>query len=171
MMDTQKTHDGQKVTIYVNNDMGFGLGTVEARLFKTGTKKYAQYDNAAYCQYKPKGARKMRGMVATYKPWLVVLEGWGLPKFNNWDPPKSGAGVETQSGKFSTCDDRWELSGDIFVADVVSQTGAKVVADYRYTHGFNTHDRYSSRWGWGSTIAARLCNFYQERANVRRATH
>lgn len=135
--------NGKKVTIYFNTSAGFGLGTVEARLYETGTKKYAQYQNAPYAQYKPKGARKMRGMVVTYQPWMVILEGWGLPKFNNWQAPKDhGDGVTTQKGKFMGCDERWEMAGDIFIADVVGKTGAAVVADYRYTQGFSAHDSF-----------------------------
>lgn len=142
-MEMATQFDGDKVTIYFTNDFGFGIGSLEARLYETGTKQYAQYANAAYCRYKKKGARTKRGMIASgYRPWLVILEGWGLPKFDNWQPPQDDGAVITQKGKFMGCDERWEMAGDIFVADVVGKTGAETVADYRHTHGFNAHDRF-----------------------------
>lgn len=135
--------DGQKATLYFNNDFGFGIGSMEVRLYETGTRTYAQYDGAGYVSYKKKGARTVRGMVFTYKPWMVALEGWGLPKFDNWRAPQKNGEVVTQRGKYSSCDERWEQMGDLFVADVQGQTGAKLLADFRYTKGFNPHDRFT----------------------------
>lgn len=133
----QKKH---KVTMYYQSEWLPGIKKIEVHLVDVGARKYAQYDNAPYCRYRPKRARKDRELQLAFQPWLVVVEGWGHPDFENWQAPRPGhvRGVVLQEMKYSMCDERWARDGDGFV-EALKAAGVRVVADFRHTQGFNSY--------------------------------
>lgn len=131
----------RKATMYWQGELMPGVKKLEVHLVDVGTGKYAQYDNAPYCVFRPKRARKDRKLQLSSRPWLVVVEGWGHPDFDNWQAPQLGnvPGVVVREMKYSFCDERWDQDGDKFV-DALKAGGAQVVADYRHTQGFNPYN-------------------------------
>ena len=119
----------QKVTIYVTSEFFGSVQSREGYLIEHGTKKYAQYSNAPYVQYIPKGKRKIVGFVKGYKPYLLIVNGWNLPKsqgmFENSITNKDN--VTIKKSTYSCFDDRYKSDFDV----IINQYKHLFVADYR----------------------------------------
>jgi hypothetical protein len=131
-----------KATIYSENSFGMGYSKHEVRALKIHAAPYAQYSSAIHVQFVPKGARRGRSFTQTYKPTLVVLDGWGhtlAPPSMFGTPEVSPRGLVVRQGRHSGFSDEW---GNEFRAQLAayleSNPGARLMADY---HGFNTHQR------------------------------
>lgn len=122
--------NNDKVTVCYVNSNGFAMGVsvVEGRLLAHGRRQYAQYDAAPFVDLKPKGARLARRLQMSYRPYLVILEGWGLDvKQEIWNAPTERNGVSVYSGRYSAFDPRWTQEFDTMLAT----RGLKMIADYR----------------------------------------
>lgn len=134
------TKDMQKVTIYVDSDFGMGIRKIEGFLYSHGIKRYAQYHNAPFVNFVQKGKRKLVGIQKTYKPYLLIVDGWNQPEPDGMFKPEpiSEAGfAKVYEGRYSSFDDRWDSDNDAKIA----AAGVKVIADYRHTSGFDPMDR------------------------------
>ena len=127
----------QKVTVYSKGMLG--INQYEVRLVKHGTKKYAQYGNAPFVHFVPKRCRKARGIQGSYSPWILVLDGWGHPKMDVWQPAREEHGCIVQEALYGGCDPRWDTDADTKLDAYIAETGVDVVGDYRHTKGFNPH--------------------------------
>lgn len=109
MMTTTETVGFGKATIYTTD--GFGCVTkIEVRGGSVEIGPYAQYREALKVRYVPKGARKTRGFVKDYKPYVVVLEGHGHPTPNGmFDNGKRETtnGVTAVQSQYHAFDSRW----------------------------------------------------------------
>ena len=71
------SNEKRKVTLYFKGEFLGNIIKYEVYLIDYGTQKYAQYDSAPYVSFmKPRG-RTVLGMQQSYKPSLIILEGWG----------------------------------------------------------------------------------------------
>jgi hypothetical protein len=139
-----------KATIYLMGDFGMGFTKLEVSELKTCTAPYAQYTNAVHIGYKPKGARKMRGTVQTYKPNAVILEGWGhpdAPAAMEPDPENPNC----SRSKHMSHDAGWQTDFDKWIAEYVASSKAKVIADYR---NHNSNEAPSFGVGYSSVMTA-----------------
>lgn len=118
-----------KVTIYISGMIG--VTATEARLVAHGRKQYAQYKDAPFIHFKPKGKRKVRGWCEGYKPFAVVVEGWGHPAPPSpWVEEPSGVeGLFIRKGKYSGYDSGYETDFNVWF----STQSFPVVVDYRAT--------------------------------------
>lgn len=73
----------QRVTLYIQSEFGIGFNKHEGTLIEFGRRKYAQYDAAPFVDMTPKRKRKAYRFLQGYKPWMVLVEGWGHPDVGN----------------------------------------------------------------------------------------
>jgi len=57
----------------------FGISKMEVKNLETERKKYAQYENALYVRFIPKGKRKLRQMVLVPSDYILILDGHNHP--------------------------------------------------------------------------------------------
>lgn len=130
-----KANDPRKVTVYYNSEMGMGINRVMGYLVGHGTQKYAQYNNAPYVDFIPKGKRTARRVLKTYRPYLLVLKGWETPAPGDmWRLVSKTDDATVSQSKYSAFDERWETDFD----SQVEKADCKVIADYRHTNGFRS---------------------------------
>jgi len=119
-----------KATIYTKSELFGNILKKEVTLLKHGRKQYAQYRDAPFVEFVPKRARIARRITETYKPFLLIVEGWKQPD------PDSAYGSSTDHGAYSVSQGRYSSFDDRWVDDFnakVKTWNLKVIADYRYT--------------------------------------
>lgn len=125
----------EKVTIYRRSEMMGNVVKVEARSVDVERVAYAQYRDAIKLQFIPKGARKPRGLVETYRSSLLVLEGWGHPDpdaiFDESKAETGTDGVTTVRGRYAAFDEGWARDFDAKIRAHLEATGARVLWDTR----------------------------------------
>lgn len=123
-----------KVTIYHKSDLMGNIIKTEARLVEHGTRKYAQYDNAVFVNFVPKRKRKVRGLIATSRPYVLILEGWGHPDPDSLFGPAERSettGVGFARGRYSAFSGGWVADFEKRINPYLESGKAAVVADYR----------------------------------------
>jgi len=137
-MKRQKTDlISRKVTLYFSGDMGLAVHKVEARAFFFQIGQYAQYPSAVEVAWIAKGQRLPRQTVQTYKPSMLILEGWGHPDpASMWGEESASGGVVTRAARFSACSSEWQSEFDTMIAAHIEASGAKVVVDFRGHNAF-----------------------------------
>lgn len=96
----------RRVTLYVKG--GFGRRKIEAHWFKVYRRPSAQYANAFFVEYKPRGNRGVFRLEET-SPSLVVLLGWEHPEFQEvFQKTSSVGGFMVSTSRYASCDKRWE---------------------------------------------------------------
>ena len=131
----------RKVTIYYHGEM-FGLiHKVEARAYFVRTGEYAQYSSAVFCHFVPKGGRNPRGFVQTFRPSLLILDGWGHPDpAGMFGEPEQQGPVVVQRSRHSAFSPEWQSEFDAMInAHILAlrtDVLLPVLADYR---GHNPH--------------------------------
>ncbi len=125
----------KKVTIYLTSSwVGMGVRKCEARLVDHGRRKYAQYSSAPFVHFIPKRKRKVRQYVEGYKPYALILAGWGHPDPASAFVPVSNDGkVEVSQSRYTLFDDRWDTDFDAKIDAYVAERSVEVVADYRWS--------------------------------------
>lgn len=123
----------KKVTIYVKGEFMGNFHKVEATAYLVELVPYAQYADAVRFVFKGKGKRLLRAAVQTFRPSLVVLEGWG-----HIDPPGmwggkavESAGVTLVQSTYTSCDEGWNHDFNKLLTDYVAKSGAKILHDFR----------------------------------------
>lgn len=121
----------KKVTIYTGAT--FGIQKYEGTLVDCGTKKYAQYDNAPFVAYIPKGKRKTTGFIKGYKPYILIVEGFGHPAPDDMFLPPiiSETGVAVSKTRYSCFDDKYSHDFDAKIAEHLKT--CVVIMDNRFT--------------------------------------
>lgn len=131
-----------KATIYTDSEFMGNIMKHEAKeLIEHGTKKYAQYNKAPFVKWIPLGKRKPVGITKSgSSPMLLILEGVGHPNPESmWGEGKKVGDATVTEVKYASFDDRWEKDFDTMIDKYIAESGAKVIADYRHTKGFNSH--------------------------------
>lgn len=79
-MTEPKTYE--RATIYRCPEFGMGYRAYRVRNLTITYRRYAQYENAVELRFIPKGKRRERVIMETYKPTTVVVEGWDAPLYD-----------------------------------------------------------------------------------------
>ena len=69
----------RRVTLYIQTAFGLGRRRIEASRLVVWRDHYAQYTDAFFVRFKTRGKRRLRQLMQTYPPDLVVLLGWDHP--------------------------------------------------------------------------------------------
>ncbi len=131
---THRTH--QLVTIYTPSDFLGNIVKIEARLIDHGRRPYAQYQAAPFVRFIPKGKRNPRSLVATSKPFILILSGHGHPDPDEMllpSEPSATPGVTMRRGRYSSFDPRWVTDFNARINPYIAAKSGIVVADYRHT--------------------------------------
>jgi hypothetical protein len=70
----------EKVTLYLQGEFFGNFHRVECKWVEVTRRPYAQYPDALWLRFVPKGKRNPRGTVLAYDPHAVILEGWATPE-------------------------------------------------------------------------------------------
>ena len=117
-----------KATIVSQGEFGMSYRVDHVRDLRVYLGKHAQYTAAVHASFVVKGCRKRVGFVQSYRPNLIVLEGWAdvnVPSM--WGDAKKGDGATTQTSRGLSCSGLWSDEARAAVA----ASGAKVVRDFR----------------------------------------
>jgi hypothetical protein len=121
----------RKVTLYLTDENWFfgNVNKIEATAYGVRTGKYAQYTEAVFILFVPKGKRNSRGLVQASHPNVLILDGWGHP---DPDPMMvKGEMPGTQESKYTGWDPRWESDFDARINPYIKESGVQVLADHR----------------------------------------
>ena len=129
------TQNYTNVTLYAPTGvMSSNLVKIECRTLRVEVGPYAQYAAAVRFTYVPKGSRKEREHVETYRPCAVILAGHG-----HMDPDglfdestrKTEGNISTVRSRYLSCDPRWQSDFDAKLAGYVAEGKGRIVADFR----------------------------------------
>jgi hypothetical protein len=123
--------NNEKVTIYLTGDFMGCPHAIESYLIEHGTTNYAQYNNVPYVHFKPKGKRNALRHCKGFHPFILILEGWGLPPPPDmFSAPEVQDGMTIRSGKYPCFDERYITDFNKFIDPLLKEH--KIIADYRY---------------------------------------
>lgn len=122
-----------KITIFYSTEFFGSVSKIEARLIDHGRIAYAQYKNAPYVDFIPKGKRKASRYLKAYKPYLLILEGHslGIEPGDMFGDGEKRDGVTVKKSKYQAFDDRHLTDFDAIVDPLIDSGRVKVIADYR----------------------------------------
>jgi hypothetical protein len=127
----------KKVTIYSTSEFFGDVTKVEAILVEIGRRDYAQYRNAPYVIFIPKGKQKQFIKRALEYAYLLVIEGWNHPPpFDMMTPltdDGTGTGTKTQQSRYPSFDDRYKTEFDELMNPYLEKQ--TVILDVRKTAG------------------------------------
>ena len=128
------TNNKTPCTIYTRSEFMGNIVKYEGKLIEHGTTEYAQYKNAVFVKYVPKGKRKVRGFVQGYGPSLLILEGVGHPEPDNmYNKAKKSetTGMMVSSSRYSSHDERWQTDFNQMIESHIQKNAVNVMGDYR----------------------------------------
>ncbi|CTQ45718.1 hypothetical protein [Roseibium aggregatum] len=121
-----------------------GLGNVVVKhvwLLRHSREKWAQYNSAVKISYVRKGARKARGMVYSYAPYVILIDGWqDIPSQAIFGASKPGntPNVTVSSARYSSFDEGWSRDFE----SAIDLSKFKVLADFRDINTYNAEEAY-----------------------------
>ena len=131
----------QKVTIYYKGEFGMAVNKVEGRLKDFGTRKWAQYNNAAYVNMIPKRKRKVRGFMQTYNPYLVLVLGWDHADIKDgMEVISDSPSMTVKQSRHMSFSDEWTNEADSVLDAYLEKEEVTVLGDYRETKGFSSYN-------------------------------
>lgn len=129
----QKCKNEKLITVFVSG--AFGIHKHEGKLVNLGRRNYAQYVDRPSVSWIPKGKRKAMGHIATYDPWLVVIEGHGHISPPNSFTPKTltETGFVVSKTRYGSFDRNYKTEFDAELTQYIA--GKNVLIDCRATIG------------------------------------
>lgn len=124
----------KNVTLYTRNSMMGNISAIECREVRVTVRPYAQYSHAVHVEFVKKGARKFRGFVQSYRPSLVIVDGYkALKPAGLFERGKKTTfeGGSMEQAQYAGCSEEW---GNDFATDLdkwAAETGREIVADFR----------------------------------------
>jgi hypothetical protein len=124
---------GEKVTIYTTSEFMGNVVKYEGFLVGHGRRRYAQYPDAPFVEFIPKGKRKPVRIQKAYNPYLIILAGWGgdNPEPEPMCPPEGGM------SKYASFDIGWRNDFDVRLAWALEHRTIAILADYRHNQMVN----------------------------------
>ena len=118
----------EKVTIYLTGGLGLNIVAYESYLLRSGRMDYAQYKKVPYVVFTPKGKRKPLRHLKGYNPFILVVNGWGLPSCPDGFITKEDNGFICKESKYLSHDERYIIDFNKWF----SEQDFKILLDYRY---------------------------------------
>lgn len=113
------------------------MGTVqryEGTLIDQGCMKYAQYENAPFVAFIPKGKRNGIRIVKGYNPYILILKGWNHPAPEDMFGNLKGVykyGVTIKESKYKSFDNGYKIDFNKVIDEYLSNNTGVLLADYR----------------------------------------
>ena len=130
-----KSEKGPLVTIYKSGEMMGSIVKYVGYLDKHWVGNYAQYQDAAFVRFTPKGKRLLRQLTDYYNKSLLIVEGDGPEPDDMWGKSETqGEGVNAvtvKQGRYSSCSPQWRVDFNNMIDPLIANGTVKVVADYR----------------------------------------
>jgi len=125
----------QKATIYYSTEFFGSIQSIECYLVEHGTREYAQYKNAPYVKFIPKGKRKICQIIKGYQPYILIVENWNQPKPDGLysEDTKTNNNVVICESKYQSFDDRYKSDFD----NIIENSNVEIIADYRNINTYN----------------------------------
>jgi hypothetical protein len=118
----------QKITVYYTNEFFGSVTSVEGVLVEHGRQKYAQYDDAPFVVFVPKGKRKAIKILKSHNPYLLILNGWNNPKSEGlFAESITENGITIQKSKYQCYDKRYQTDFN----RIINKCEPFFIADYR----------------------------------------
>lgn len=122
----------ERVTIYLLGEFLSTVQKIECTKWDVRRVKYAQYNDAVRTTFVQKGKRKAYQKTDGYRPFVLVLEGWGhLDPESGFTTIQAGSGVTASQSKYLAHSDGYAKDFNAQIAAHIEKTGAKVLADHR----------------------------------------
>ena len=110
------TKNLNKATVYLQGP--FGYSTLEVNDLAVSTGAYAQYAQAVFLEYRPKGSRKStrHRKALTGHPKATIVEGWGHPQYDRFNTETISDCV-VRTAKYAVYSPEWEQDFSRFMQD------------------------------------------------------
>ena len=115
-----------KITVYTTSEF---MGTVQ-RYEGTLIEQGAQYENAPFVSFIPKGKRNGVRIVK----YILILKGWNHPEPEDMFGNSLGRfsnGVMIKESKYSSFDDGYKIDFNNVIDKYIAENPALLLADYR----------------------------------------
>ncbi len=117
-----------EVTIYTTSEFFGSVVKYQGKLISHGTRQYAQYKDAPFVEYIPKGKRNIARIQKSYKPYLLIVKGYNTPDPQGmFAEAKANNGVIIKESLYSSFDDRYKTDFD----KILENSDIETIADYR----------------------------------------
>lgn len=135
---------GTPITIYTTSEFMGNLVRYEGSYVSHGQRPYAQYKNAPYIQFKPKGKRKVAEIIRCYNPFILVLEGHGHPEpdglYSKDEARKNNTdGTRVLEANHMSFSSKWREDFNSLIEPTLAK--ATIIADFRASSGFTVKER------------------------------
>lgn len=119
--------------MYFPSEFFGGIVKNEILLHEIGRKDYAQYKDALYVTYTPKGKRTSYIKRLTYSPYVLILKGWNHPEPEEVMVKVSeGNGMTVSESRYATHDERFRTDFDMLIENYKLQPD-QIILDVRNT--------------------------------------
>jgi hypothetical protein len=134
---TVEIEEMERATIYMQGSFGGSYRAIQVRKLSVSIQPYAQYPEAVWMEYVPKGKRKVRRSILSYKPTGLVAEGWTCPPLPSY---KTQSVTQYEQGTVTVITDEDNLTQfdpghhqrfHDWLLKQQEEDALKVVADYR----------------------------------------
>lgn len=126
----------ENCTMYTSGEFMGNYQAYKCKWVEIEIAPYAQYSRAIHVRFLEKGKRNPRSFVQTYKPSLVIAQGWNAPApANPFVTVSETAALTVQTTKYRSFDEGWKND---FTTQVLPNL--TVLADF---HGHNCYDKFS----------------------------
>lgn len=128
-------------TLYIQSKLG-NIYKVEAREVEVLRRQFDKWPSAVDCHFKAPNKKNWHRYRQGYRPYLVILDGWGHPNPPpEWIDIKEDSECSVSQTRHSSCSEQWIANFDVWLSNYLKNNpSVKVLGDYRYTTGCNTHD-------------------------------
>lgn len=119
-----------KATVFLNGELTTHPSKLEVWLLEHGTTEYAQYNEAPFVRFIGKGKQLESRWIKGYKPFAVIVKGWGHPDNPEWfSEPREENGMIIRTTKYLSHDDNFQYDFN----EWFEKQDFEVIADYRWT--------------------------------------
>ncbi len=122
----------EKITVYTTSEFMGNVQKYEGTLIDQGKMKYAQYDNAPFVSFIPKGKRNGCRIVKGYNPYILILKGWNHPEPDGmYGEARQGDGVTIRESRYASFDDGYKIDFNNVIDKYLADNPGLLIADYR----------------------------------------
>jgi hypothetical protein len=122
----------KKATLYTTSDFMGEIIKREVNLNEIKIRDFAPYKAIPCIVYTPKKCRKQYQNLLIYKPYALIIEGWGHPEPDDlFISISEEGGVKASKSKYACFDERFKTDFDLKIKDLLQN--CNVILDCRNT--------------------------------------